>query len=52
MQLSAEGVVVEQCWQEIPHHFPGVSLDAFVVMPNHVHGILIINDVSNVGVGA
>ena len=30
-------------WNEIPAHFPFVELDAFVVMPNHVHGIIIID---------
>ena len=30
-------------WSEISEHFPFVELDAFVVMPNHVHGIIIIN---------
>jgi REP element-mobilizing transposase RayT len=43
MQLSKIGKIAEQCWQEIPDHFPFVELDAFVVMPNHVHGIIIIN---------
>jgi len=32
--------VVETMWQRIPHHFPYVQLDEFVVMPNHVHGII------------
>ena len=31
------------CWQEIPQHFPFVEPDVFVVMPDHVHGILFIN---------
>jgi putative transposase len=39
---SALGGVVADCWNEIPAHFPNVRLDAFVLMPNHVHGILII----------
>ncbi|NCB40762.1 MAG: transposase, partial [Erysipelotrichia bacterium] len=30
--------------QEIPQHFPGVALDEFVIMPNHVHGIIVINN--------
>ena len=34
--------VIETCWRAIPRHFPQVTLDAFVVMPNHLHGILII----------
>jgi putative transposase len=32
---------VQSCWDEIPSHFP-VDLDAFVVMPNHVHGIVLL----------
>jgi putative transposase len=31
-------------WFDIPNHFPHTSLDAFVVMPNHIHGILVINE--------
>jgi len=31
------------CWQAIPQHFPFVESDAFVVMPDHVHGVLFIN---------
>jgi putative transposase len=45
MKLSSIGEIVQRCWEEIPKHFPNVELDAFVVMPNHVHGI-IINDES------
>jgi len=36
--------VVETMWQRIPRHFPHVQLDEFVVMPNHVHGIIWIVD--------
>lgn len=43
MQLSKTGKLAEQFWHEIPNHFPMVELGNFVVMPNHVHGILIIN---------
>ncbi len=45
MVLIAFGEIAKQCWIEIPQHFPQVQLDAFVIMPNHVHGIIIINDV-------
>jgi putative transposase len=38
MQTNALGDLVGECWSAIPEHFPGVALDAFVVMPNHVHG--------------
>jgi len=40
LRLSGAGLAVVKCWDEIPAHFPSVELDAFVVMPNHVHGIL------------
>ena len=34
------GDIALQCWQEIPYRYPFVQLDEFVVMPNHVHGIV------------
>jgi putative transposase len=34
--------VAETMWQRIPRHFPGVELDEWVVMPNHIHGILVL----------
>jgi putative transposase len=43
MQLSEIGTIAKKYWNEIPQHFPFVHLDAFVVMPNHVHGIIIID---------
>ncbi len=52
MRLNARGRIVEQCWLEIPRHFPHVALDVFVVMPNHVHSIIILNDVGTRPVGA
>ena len=42
MHLNTWGGMVSLCWQDIPRHFPSVDLDAFVVMPNHVHGILVL----------
>ncbi|TGE26160.1 hypothetical protein E5K00_11240 [Hymenobacter aquaticus] len=38
---TALGQRAGQCWQEIPQHFAFAVPDAFVVMPDHVHGILI-----------
>jgi putative transposase len=40
MRLNDIGRVAERCWLDIPSDFPHVALDAFVIMPNHVHGIL------------
>ncbi|MDP2857789.1 MAG: hypothetical protein Q8P50_07410 [Bacillota bacterium] len=42
MKRNLLGDVVLACWANLPHHFPYVELDAFVVMPNHVHGIVVI----------
>lgn len=44
VHLTLLGVVVDDVWQSIPAHFPHVSLGAFVIMPNHIHGILMIDD--------
>jgi putative transposase len=43
MRLSALGQSALDCWNEIPNHFPFVELGEFVVMPNHVHGVVVIN---------
>lgn len=43
MQLNEIGELAQKYWNEIPQHFPFVKLGEFVVMPNHTHGILIIN---------
>jgi putative transposase len=39
-KLSPLGEIVRRCWLEIPGHYPTVSLDTFIVMPNHIHGIV------------
>ena len=43
MQLSEIGKLAQKYWLEIPEHFPFVALGNFVMMPNHFHGILIID---------
>ena len=40
MRLSEIGEIVVECLNHIPQHFPSVELDACVVMPNHIHGII------------
>jgi REP element-mobilizing transposase RayT len=42
MRLNQMGHIVRQCWLAIPDHVPPVLLDEFVVMPNHVHGIIVL----------
>ncbi len=41
---SEWGRIVDECWRAVPSHFPNVALDEFVVMPNHVHGIIVIQN--------
>ncbi len=43
MNLSALGKLVQSTWEQLPEFYPGVELDAFVVMPNHLHGIIALN---------
>lgn len=42
MVLNQYGKIVSECWSQIPDHYPGVSLDEWVIMPNHIHGIVMI----------
>jgi REP element-mobilizing transposase RayT len=44
LHLNARGWWARRCWLEIPRHFRHVELDAFVIMPDHVHGIIRITD--------
>ena len=43
MQFSQVGRIALKNWQDMPNHFDGVYLDEYVIMPNHVHGIIIID---------
>ncbi len=47
--LSEIGQFVALVWQEIPSHFANVALDSFVVMPNHLHGLVAIVNTAAVG---
>ena len=42
MHLNLVGATVKAVWDSLPRHFPLIELDAFVIMPNHVHGIIVI----------
>ena len=44
IQLSKIGKYANDSWMNIPHHFPYFYLDVFVIMPNHVHGIVLIEN--------
>lgn len=51
IKLSPIGAVADVLWHELKNHFDNIELDAFVVMPNHIHGIIAINngDIGNNG---
>ena len=49
MILNEAGKIADDCWLEIPGHFPNAILHEHIVMPNHVHGIVELTDATNVG---
>jgi putative transposase len=40
MKLNDAGKIAQACWLAIPNHFPNVVLHGYIVMPNHIHGII------------
>lgn len=42
MQLNNAGQIAKAAWADLPARFPSVCLDAFMVMPNHVHGVIVV----------
>ena len=42
--LSKEGQIAQSVWDELPGHFPNIDLDEFIVMPNHILGIIWIKE--------
>jgi hypothetical protein len=49
IRLNDSGGLIHSMWEELPDHYPGVERDAFVVMPNHIHGVVVL--VNDVGAG-
>src|SRR6266404_2113981 len=43
MFLNEPGKIADDCWSQIPNHFQNAELGDYIIMPNHVHGIIIIN---------
>ena len=43
MELSETGLLAEKYWLEIPEHYRFIQLDAHIIMPNHIHGIITIS---------
>lgn len=42
MRLNDAGRMVQAVWDQLPVFYPGVQVDAFIVMPNHIHGIIVL----------
>jgi putative transposase len=49
--LNSRGKFINECWLSIPTHFPNAELSRHVVMPNHVHGIVVVRDRVSAGQG-
>ena len=43
MKLNKIGRIINQWWQKLPEKFTNVSLGEYIIMPNHLHGIVVIN---------
>ena len=52
MSLNQAGEMIKATWEQLPNRFPNIETGNFVVMPNHIHGIVAINDVGAPLVGA
>lgn len=49
MHLNRHGQIAQQVWESLPTRFPGTDVDYFVIMPNHVHGIIVrTEEISNI----
>ena len=52
MHVNGAGRMASDVWHALPDRFPTIDLDAFVIMPNHIHGVVVIADDNNlVGAG-
>jgi REP-associated tyrosine transposase len=43
MRLNDAGRMVQVVWNDLPSNYPGIEIDAFAIMPNHIHGVVIIH---------
>lgn len=48
MKLNKWGRVVEQSWHDLVDHYTGIELDTYVIMPNHIHGVIVITGDVNI----
>jgi putative transposase len=52
MRLTYVGEMIQKIWQELPEYYAGVGIDVFTIMPNHIHGIIILTNVGDPTIGA
>src|ERR1035437_8195830 len=45
VRLNALGEVAKNFWSGIPQHYPNMSVDEFIIMPDHMHGIISLNQI-------
>jgi len=45
MLLNDAGRMIDETWHEIPGYYPGIELDVIQIMPNHLHGIIVVREV-------
>ena len=41
---TKQSQICTKCWFDLPNHYANCLLDAFIIMPNHIHGIIVINN--------
>jgi len=46
MKLNEHGNIAAECWYNLPNHYTHIKLDVFTIMPNHIHGIIVIENAS------
>jgi REP element-mobilizing transposase RayT len=51
MLVNDAGRMVQDTWHDIPTYYPGIELDVMQIMPNHLHGIIIIRAVGTAPCG-
>jgi len=49
MELNEYGKTIKDYWLLVPEHYNNIAIDVYIIMPNHIHGIIIINSNSVVG---
>jgi putative transposase len=47
--LNKFGEIVQICWRDLRRHYSHITFDAFVIMPNHVHGIIMVDELAGSG---